>query len=115
MAGVALGLSLPLLIALIVALVSLRKERRRNVQGSLYKSADEPDVHLSSVRPKHDYLSRSESTTSFHSTSKHHYDRNTDSFMSERDLGVPVYEMESSSPPYSESERVGVPEKTFSR
>ncbi|KAF1348938.1 hypothetical protein BDV97DRAFT_195029 [Delphinella strobiligena] len=58
MAGVALGLSLPLLVALIVALVSLRKEKRKNVQSSLYKSADEPDVHLSSVRPKHDGLLR---------------------------------------------------------
>ena len=123
MTGLGLGLGLPLSFALLLALLVIRKEKQRQSGPKLmYKPADDT-VHLSSIRPKHSIaLSRNESTASINSAHKpqqgrsfaQRYEHYKNPF-AEGDLGVPVYEIGSSSPPYSEEERVEAPDKRFSK
>lgn len=118
MAGLAAGLALPLLLALVVALYLLRQEKNRNRPKLMYKPADEPAVQLSVLPPKESLaLSRNPSTNTFNSTAKPYYQnyQYRNPFASESDHGVPVYEIDSSSPPYSERDRVEAPDKRFSK
>lgn len=124
MAGLAVGLGLPLLLALLVALVLLRKEKRKNGPKLMYRPADDHGMPLSSLQPKPSIaLTRNASVTTFGSTVKpevprsfiERYEHYKNPFASERDLGVPIYEIGSSSPPYSEQERVEAPDKRFSK
>lgn len=122
MVALGLGLGLPLLCALAMVLVELRKERRSMQPKPRYQPADEIGVQLPSLRPGRSFsLNRNETATTFHSKHKlrhsrsdsRRYNHNESSFATERDLGVPVYGNECSSPPYYEHGWVETPDEFF--
>lgn len=120
--GVGLGIGLPLLFALIITLLVLRKEKQKTDLMEIFEkhvksveTVEQPPMNSNTIQSKPSFstLSRTGTTTTISSLAKpqmpaYFMERYGYSQSQERDLGVPVYEL-ASTPPYSETDRAEAP------
>lgn len=117
--GVAIGVALPLLLGLIMALYLLRKERQITHPKLMYKPAEPAGWQLNAIQRPYTGVSRNDSSGNdmVQSNQKTYYQNYNykNPFFSETELNRPVCEIGSSGVPNHERERVEAPNQRFSK